>query len=218
MVHVSDALTGTAPVWAIRVESLTIRYRRRIVIAGLDWRIPAGKIAWVIGENGLGKSSLLRVLAGRSSPRAGRALVEGPPGERAERLYFHPGIRAPADIDLAAWLRFVEANTPAAVTAPGLLPAALDGRRRLETLSTGEAKRVLLAALLRRQTALTILDEPYEHLSRGAKTALTEALRRRAEHGVVVIATNQDVPPGRGEPLLQLSDDGTMSLRTGEAA
>jgi ATPase subunit of ABC transporter with duplicated ATPase domains len=88
-----------------------------------------------------------------------------------------------------------------------IFPAAPDLRRSFGSLSTGEAKRLLLWGLLRANRGPLVLDEPYEHLSRDAKAALTDILRARAERNTVVVATNQDVPERAGDDILLLEDD-----------
>jgi ABC-type Mn2+/Zn2+ transport system ATPase subunit len=79
------------------------------------------------------------------------------------------------------------------LAVPGFLPA-VPSDRLLTEVSTGEAKRILLHALLTRATEVTVLDEPYEHLSSAAKQALTHVLLERARNSIVVVATNQDIP------------------------
>ncbi len=124
-------------------------------------------------------------------------------------------MRLPPRATVGEWLRFVAASggePPGVRLGPGVPPDRLLGR-----LSTGEARRLLLEALLDRPAAFVFLDEPYEHLSQRAREALTGVLVARARVSVVVVSTNQPVPPGAGGPILRL-DDGRGVLERGEVA
>lgn len=206
MVHVSDGVAAV-PTWRLGVEGLGIRHKRRWVLRDLTWEHRPGRIAWVVGENGAGKSSLLRVLAGRARPDAGSARTDGPTGTRpAPILYYHPGMRLPPHLRVRDWRRLTATLSDGA--APPFTKATLEPDvppdRRLDRLSTGEAKRLLLSVLLECHRPFLILDEPYEHLSPEARDVLTAALIDRAWSAVVVVATNQPVPDEARGPVLRL--------------
>jgi ABC-type transport system involved in cytochrome c biogenesis ATPase subunit len=79
-------------------------------------------------------------------------------------------------------------------TADVLLALWTRERKEVGALSTGEAKRLLLSAVLARPAPFLLLDEPYEHLSDGGREVLTKLLMDRCRGSVVVVATNQPVP------------------------
>lgn len=177
----------------IRVESLGIRHRGRWILRGFDWEHRAGRIAWLTGENGAGKSSLLRVLAGRARPTSGRVVLHGS-GPAPRALYYHPGMRLPPEIRAADWGRLIDALVPDSPRHDALLPSFADPGTRVGNLSTGEAKRLQLEAILRKSAPFVFLDEPYSHLSSSGREALTEILARRCRNEAVVVATNQRIP------------------------
>jgi heme exporter protein A len=184
----------------LSVGGLRIRRKGRVVLDGFDFTHGPGRLAWVTGENGAGKSSLLRVLANRLRPEAGTVGLE-PAG--ATLVYYHPGMALPRDARVGDWFRLLgRADATDLELAPTVGPGDAIAR-----LSTGERKRLLLAGILSRSTPFTFLDEPYEHLSPEAKMTLTRILLERARSGVVVVATNQDVPAG-GDPLVIRVDGG----------
>ncbi|MGQ0814138.1 MAG: ABC transporter ATP-binding protein [Gemmatimonadota bacterium] len=179
----------------LEVDRLTVSARRGIVLKDMSFAAAAGTLTWIIGENGAGKSSLLRVLAMRAGGTGAVQLEPYP--EITDITFYSPLMGVPANLTVASWLRF---NTQliaedALCLGPDdpLLPA-VSATARLTTLSTGEAKRLLLWSLLRVRRPFTFLDEPYEHLSPAAKSRLTDILVARAVGCVVVVATNQDVP------------------------
>src|SRR5215831_9550132 len=67
----------------LAVESLSVRYGRRVAVEGLSFSVDAGEIVGVLGPNGAGKSSALAAIAGALEPAAGRALVDGKPATEA---------------------------------------------------------------------------------------------------------------------------------------
>ena len=193
---------------ALTVENLGIATARGPLITSFEWTWTAGNIAWLIGENGTGKSSLLRVLAGRQRAQNGR-VQWAPLGDGLSR-YLTPSMFVPGDIRVSDWVDYVgalEPDSPRADLVDPLFPATTTPHRRFRELSTGESKRLLLWALLRPWRGPVILDEPYEHLSREAKQALTTLLRELCRSTPVIVATNQDIPLIEGEQLLVL--DGT---------
>lgn len=179
----------------LAIAGLRIRRKGRVVLDALSLTLGPGRLAWVTGENGAGKSSLLRVLAGRLRPEAGEVQME--PGGGTSVAYYHPAMALPRDAKVGDWMRLL--GRPYAADR-GLAPPVSpdDGVARL---STGEQKRLLLMGILSRATSFTFLDEPYEHLSPEAKATLTQMLLERACTGVVVVATNQEVPTS-GQPLV----------------
>ncbi|MFS8636918.1 MAG: ATP-binding cassette domain-containing protein [Gemmatimonadota bacterium] len=219
MVHVSGGLSGAVP--ELRLDGVSVRQGRRLVVEDLTWAHAAGRIAWLVGENGTGKSSLLRVMAGRARPSAGTVTLRDPAGRTRERIYYKPAMRLPGGVRAQEWSRLMdrlaglgaaEVEEPLAALRPDVPADRLLGR-----VSTGEAKRMLLEALLRKPVPFVFLDEPYEHLSGRARGALTEALVARARTAVVVVATNQPIPAHAAGPVVQLDGERPVVLEPEEA-
>lgn len=202
MAHVSTAVDSPF----LEVQNLTVTSGKRMVVADLSLSAATGALVWITGENGAGKSSLLRVLAMRGA--AAGTVRFSPAARLADITFYAPPMGVPAHTTAADWFAFTKAQ---AHDAPTLLadsdPLVPDvaGSALLSRLSTGEAKRILLWSLLRLPRPFTFLDEPYEHLSPSAKARLTHILRDRALRGVVVVATNQDVPDGPSMQILNLA-------------
>lgn len=196
--------------WGLQVRDLAIRKGRTTILTDFTWELCPGEVAWIMGENGAGKSSLLRILAGRDRPAAGAVTRHAPPGIEPTTLYFHPGMSLPDSLTVGAWLDFVERIIPPATRyplEPELLPPSALSHKRVENLSTGEAKRLALHALLLRAAPFLILDEPFEHLSPGAKGSLAAHLRARARDTIIIVATNQEIPRDTIGPILSYYGD-----------
>ena len=148
----------------------------RWLFRDVSLRIEAGEKIGVVGPNGGGKSTLLRIAAGRLDPTAGDRR-QGPGTSLGifdqDRADLDPEATAldhlrrleaaPSDEELRSWLgRFSISGD--------------DALRPVATLSGGEASRVALAVLVRSAPAALLLDEPTNHLDVGAREALEEAL------------------------------------------
>jgi ABC-type multidrug transport system ATPase subunit len=209
MVQLLDPLTQTTS-WTLEVQGLEIRKGDTTILRDLSWQHQPGAVAWVVGENGAGKSSLLRILAGRDRPTAGSVSRAGRAGESPRVVYYHPGMSLPDFMTVRDWQRFIEKVVPAAARYPidpRLITAGALPHKRVERLSTGEAKRLALVALLSRDTPFIFLDEPFEHLSREGKDLLATHLSERAVDRVIVVTTNQEIPAGATGPELRLDGD-----------
>ncbi len=153
----------------------------------------------VHGGNGSGKSTLAWIMAGLTRPSAGRALVDGMPAtERAGSvaLAFQAArlqlMRPRVDLEVSSAAGFSPYDHHRVVSALGTvgLDAAL-ARRRIDQLSGGQMRRVVLAGLLARSPRALILDEPLAGLDAASQSGLLRLLtdlRRNAGLTVVVIS------------------------------
>lgn len=185
---------------AIAANDLACRRGDRVLFAGLSLALSAGEALQVAGTNGIGKSSLLRILAGLAPAYEGTVAVEGAVGLLDERPALDPAL--PLGRALAFWQR-LDSGSDAQLRRLGL-DHLLDVPVRY--LSTGQKKRAALARLLGQKARVWLLDEPLNGLDTRA-VELAEALT--AEHcaggGIAVIASHQ---PFRlpGLATLQLAD------------
>jgi ABC-type multidrug transport system ATPase subunit len=190
----------------LETVDLTVVRGPNPVVRGLSLKVEPGRVFWVVGPNGAGKSSLLRVLVGLDRPSGGHVVRRLPSGERL--LYFHSEMRLPPSAGAGSWGRLAHRlRRPGAIGPTPLRPRVRPGASA-RRLSTGEQKRLLLDVLLRQPGSL-VLDEPFEHLSPDAKTALARLLQVRARSHVVIVATNQAAHRAR--------DEGGLRLEGGEA-
>lgn len=186
----------------------------RPLFSGVDLAVDAGQWLHVRGANGVGKTSLLRLLAGLAQPAEGQVRWQDEPiGECAatyhgEMLFLgHQGalkddLTALENIELAGAL---DGSPPARpdVTA-ALRRFGLQGREDLpvRVLSAGQKRRVLLARLLTRRAKLWVLDEPFTALDTRAVGMLGDLL---AEHlaggGMAVVTSHQSVPLTGGKAV-----------------
>lgn len=189
---------------SVELHDLEVVAGRRVLAGPLSLVHTPGSILWILGENGAGKSSLLRVMARRAKHR-GRLIISPPPDGTRSIAYYAPVMRFPTGITVDDWLTLHRRQQPEDIVdgVADLLPD--NARGAVNKLSTGEAKRLQLWSLLRTLRPFYFLDEPFEHLSPASKLVLKQILAWHARESVVVVATNQDVPSDLPAIVLELA-------------
>jgi heme exporter protein A len=194
------------PAPALELVHLACRRGGRALFRGVNLALPAGRMAWLRGGNGRGKSSLLRLAAGLARPDAGRVLWQGAPlhanaSFHAQRAYVAHAHALNDDLRAAEALRFLarvsgrdagDASISNALARMDLLALRDAPVRRL---SQGQRRRLALARLaLEPRAGLWLLDEPFDALDARAADALRALLHEhlRAD-GCALIASHQPI-------------------------
>jgi heme exporter protein A len=198
----------------LSAHQLTCVRGERPLFAGLDLAVSPGEWLHVRGENGTGKTSLLRLLAGLAQPEAGEVRWCGQPiGQAANDwhrdmmfLGHHAAVKeeltALENLELAAALD--GCDLPEAEALAALRRFGLKGREELPVrfLSAGQKRRVLLARLVTRRAKLWVLDEPFTALDTKAVSMLSALI---GEHlgggGMAVITSHQAIPIAGGRAV-----------------
>ncbi len=159
----------------------------RLLFRGLSLALSAGQALQVVGPNGTGKSSLMRILAGLARPYAGSVERSGAVGLLDERPALDEQL--PLRRALAFWQALDDDAVP---LPPGLgLEPLLDVPVRY--LSTGQRKRAALARLVGQRAPIWLLDEPLNGLDRdAARSCETLVAQHCAAGGIAIIASHQD--------------------------
>jgi ATP-binding cassette ChvD family protein len=174
----------------VESENLTKAYGERLLIDGLDFKLPRGGIVGVIGPNGAGKTTLMRMIAGQEQPDSGALRI----GDTVELAYVDQS-RDALDPEKTVWeevsggeeqisLGDRQVNSRAYVA--GFNFKGSDQQKKVAKLSGGERNRLHLAKLLRSGGNLLLLDEPTNDLDTDTLRALEEALLAFAGCAVVV--------------------------------
>ena len=193
-----------------------VRGQRRL-FHGVGFDLAAGQMLWVLGPNGSGKTSLLRVLCGLLRPEAGKVCWKGK-DVRGSADSFHADLlylgHAPAvkeDLSGLENVRFGLAQTGVGVTpreaGAALSEFGLAGREGLlaRSLSLGQRRRVGLARLaLGAAKALWILDEPFTALDTQAVELVQSHLMRHVMRGGSVVFTSHHEVGFAGLPVQRL--------------
>lgn len=188
----------------------------RQLFAGLDFTLESGQWLHVRGENGSGKTSLLRLLSGLSVPAAGEIrwcgeLVRQMGALYREKMLFlgHQGALK-EDLSGLENLTFAAALDGAALSDAQALAAlrrfGLGARAELpvRVLSAGQKRRVLLARLLTRNARLWVLDEPFTALDVKAVDMLSDLIGDHLAAGGMAVLTSHQAMPIPGGQVVQL--------------
>jgi len=166
-----------------------------VLFAGLSLALGSGEACQVVGPNGMGKSSLIRLLAGLLRPLAGSVERHGMVGLLDERPALDD--HQPLGNALAFWHELDPASAP--LDRLGLADLT---DVPVRYLSTGQRKRAALARLVGQQAPIWLLDEPLNGLdTKGVATVEALVAEHCAAGGLAVIASHQPFAMAGMRPL-----------------
>ena len=198
----SDTSTSTG----LSVRGLAVTYGDLRAVDGVDLEVAAGEVVALLGASGSGKSSLLRAVAGLEDVAAGevawdgRSMVRVPVHKRGFGLMFQDG-QLFEHRDVGSNIAYGLTGLPRAQRGERVREmlelVGLPGfeRRRVTTLSGGQAQRVALARALAPAPRLLLLDEPLSALDRALREQLATDVRtilRRGGTTALYVTHDQD--------------------------
>lgn len=176
----------------LNAEGLALIRGGRLLFEGLDLQLGGGEAVHVVGPNGCGKSSLLRLVAGLLAPAAGRI-------ERAAAALADEGLAFDRELPLGRALSFWHGPQVHQAMIAFQLEPLTDVPVRL--LSTGQAKRARLARVAASGAPLWLLDEPLNGLDRMGIAALETAIAVHRAAGGAVLAASHTMMVGHWRTL-----------------
>src|SRR5450432_3434406 len=174
----------------LEVGGVSKAYGDKVVLKGVSLVVRRGERVAIIGPNGLGKSTLIRIAVGRTEADAGTLKW----GHEVKVGYFPQDHREVLDDEEATPLSLIEAETPAEGPTfwrselGRVLFSGADVGKRVGLLSGGEAARLIFALIAVQKPNVLVLDEPTNHLDLEAIHALVAALK--SYEGTVVFVSH----------------------------
>lgn len=206
-------------------RGLSFAYGASPVFEGLDADFPAGQITCIAGANGVGKTTLVRVLCGLAAPSSGSISMDGVPASRKTRrsacaLVMQDTGRQLFSDTLAGELT-IGASHASGQSGEQLL-ADFDlanlGERHPLSLSGGQKQRLVIAAARATGRPIVILDEPTSGVDARHLDSITATLRRIADEGaaVVVVTHDGEFAAACADRLITLTATGISCAREGD--
>lgn len=197
----------------IELQRLTIAAGGRPLVHDIDARIETGEFTAVLGPNGVGKTTLLRVLSGLAAPTTGTVSIDGAPlhdlasMQRARHIAFvtsddvmSEALRVRDVVAIGrfphhAWWQWRSTDEDEAAVNAALEAVHMRefSERLFNTLSSGERQRVWIAMGLAQETPIVLLDEPTSHLDVRVAHEILALLRKLAHDGRAVICVLHDL-------------------------
>jgi len=188
----------------IKVENLTRSYGDFLAVDAVDFSIDVGQVVGLLGHNGAGKTTIMKMLSGFLEPSAGRILVDGldvadqPEAVQAmlgylpENVPLYPEMTVVDYLEYAAELRGVANAQRADAVRYAVASTDLGDKAfsRIDTLSRGYRQRVGVAQALLHKPSLLILDEPTSGLDPGQTQHMRDLIRSLADRATVILSTH----------------------------
>lgn len=193
----------------VKLQSLSLRRGQRVLFQNLSLTLKSGDLLYVLGENGIGKTSLLLALAGLLKPLEGQiSFPDFRPAVLSSSLMIQPdgasrGLTVQEDLKFTSALLPTTSNLDDILKKTGLNDIA---QNRIETLSLGQKKRLSLAKLLLGRRTLWLLDEPFSALDTEGRSLFAQEISQHLDlGGIAVIATHLPTNiPGHSSKTLRL--------------
>jgi ABC-type Mn2+/Zn2+ transport system ATPase subunit len=193
----------------LRLVDVAAGYDDRPVLEHVSLELPTGALTAIVGPNGGGKSTLLKLIAGLLRPWSGTIeVLGGPPGAHARAVAYVPQAEAVdwgfpvAASDVVMMGRYPRlgplrrpgrADHRAVADALDQVGMGAFARRQIGALSGGQRRRVFLARALASEPELYLLDEPVTGVDAMTQEDLMRILDGEARAGKTVIASTHDL-------------------------
>lgn len=186
----------------IHIQNLSFKYGKKEILSDISMTLEAGKIYGLLGENGVGKTTLLKVISGLQKPYGGSCQVHGEnPFDRApsflSRVYYLPEDLEYIQVDFSAE-RFARMNGPFYPRFDFDKFNAIarefdvDVTKKLSKLSHGQTKKAAIAFALATNADLLLMDEPSNGLDIPSKTLFRKIMAQYAsDTSCTIISTHQ---------------------------
>lgn len=188
----------------IKAEQLTRRYGDFLAVDRVDFTIEQGEIVGLLGHNGAGKTTIMKMLTGYLEPSAGRVLVDGVDvaeqpkvvqrslGYLSESLPLYPEMTVVDYLEYAAELRGVAPADQASAVRESIESTELEVKAfdRIYTLSRGYRQRVGVAQAILHKPRFLVLDEPTNGLDPSQTQHMRDLIRRLSAQATIILSTH----------------------------
>lgn len=209
----SSAVSSSTPSTALSAHAIRVSFAGRDVLDSVSVGFEAGRMHAVVGPNGCGKTTLIRVLCGSLKPAEGQVFIRATPitqlsarsiartmaivwqgGHVSADLTVHRLIAYGRYAHTPWWKQGIRRRDPAVDRAMELTGVGPLAHRRVASLSGGERQRVWIATALAQEPEILILDEPTTYLDIAHQLEVLELVRGlNASTGLTVFTVLHDL-------------------------
>ena len=205
----------------IEIRNLDFSYKKTPVFHGINLTFEPGNIYGLLGENGVGKTTLLKIISGMQRPGSGSCTVDGFVSHERQPQFLENLVFLPDEVHLpdgVTPMLYISELAPfypkyAYATFLHLMQEMeVDPERRFKEMSYGQQKKSLIACALSLGTDYVLLDEPTNGLDIPSKSDFRTLLSKRAaEESTIIISTHQvkDVE-NLIDPIIILTNDDVL--------
>ncbi len=184
---------------ALTADQLLLKRGKKTWDYPVNFQFPMGKIICVVGENGMGKSTFLRTLAGLEKEQSGAVLLDGRALRKKQRRRTFGMVMQNVDHQLFSDTVTGECRLGNGAVSDEQITEILDllqlsdyREQHPQSLSGGQRQRVTIAAVLLSGKQILLLDEPTSGLDYGNMMTVSRALRAHAANGGLCIVVTHD--------------------------
>jgi len=188
----------------VRVESISRWYGNFCAVDDVSFEIDQGEIVGLLGHNGAGKTTIMKMLTGFLQPDKGSIIindldladqpeqVKADIGYLPENLPLYPEMMVADYLEYAASLRGIEASRRIAAIKMAMVQTGLVDKATqvIATLSRGYKQRVGVAQAILHQPRVLILDEPTNGLDPTQTRLMRELIKQLSKHSTVILSTH----------------------------
>lgn len=201
--------TTTPVVAAVEVHDLTVSYNRRPVLWNIDFVIPPGSMAGIMGPNGSGKTTLIKSILGLVPVGSGWVKIDGQPVQNVRQRISYVPQRNSVDWDFPAsvfdvvlmgrygklglFKRPGKADRAAAHDALQQVGMEALANRQIAQLSGGQQQRVFLARAIVQNADLYFLDEPFAGVDMATESQIIQLLIQMKAQGKTIVVVHHDL-------------------------
>lgn len=193
----------------LEVHDLTVSYRKKPVLYGVDLSVPTGSLTGIIGPNGAGKSTFVKAVSGILPLDSGWVKIFGGTYRGNCRRVGYVPQRESVDWDFPVNVRDVvlmgrygrlrlgqrpgKADREAAAACLEQVGMLAYAERQIGNLSGGQRQRVFLARALAQESDLYLMDEPFAGVDAATEEAIVEILRELKSRGKTILVVHHDL-------------------------
>jgi fructose transport system ATP-binding protein len=204
----------------LRATGITKVYGAVQALAGIDFELYAGEVLGIVGDNGAGKSTFIKILSGAIAPDAGSIFVDGgavhfrgpldarragietvfqelaviPLMDVEENFFLGRELCAPGPLGLLKFLRKTNMRDQAREEIASLRVGIPSVRQRVGTLSGGQRQSVAVARAVAWSRKIVIMDEPTAALGVKESRGVQDLIKRVRDRGIAVILISHNMP------------------------